>query len=105
MTRSLAGQRALSTAGPLHSLHLPGGRLPAPVWPFPCGDIARHPPGPFIPASRETRGAKKEEQTMQITERQDIYTRITGQIIASLEQGVRPWLKPWNGENADGRID
>jgi antirestriction protein ArdC len=41
---------------------------------------------------------------MQITERQDIYTRITGQIIASLEQGVRPWLKPWNGENAAGRI-
>jgi antirestriction protein ArdC len=41
---------------------------------------------------------------MQHTERQDIYTRITGQIIASLEQGVRPWMKPWNGENAAGRI-
>lgn len=41
---------------------------------------------------------------MQSTERQDIYTRITGKIIASLEQGVRPWMKPWNGENAAGRI-
>jgi antirestriction protein ArdC len=56
-----------------------------------------------MPASRENRGARKEEQTMHNTERQDIYTRITAQIIASLEQGVRPWVKPWNGENA-GRI-
>ena len=41
---------------------------------------------------------------MQNTEQQDIYTRVTGQIIASLEQGVRPWIKPWNGEHAIGRI-
>jgi len=48
--------------------------------------------------------AKKEEQTMQNTERQDIYTRITGKIVASLEAGVRPWIRPWSGENAAGRI-
>jgi antirestriction protein ArdC len=41
---------------------------------------------------------------MQSTERQDIYTRITERIIQSLEQGVRPWVKPWNAENAMGRI-
>jgi len=41
---------------------------------------------------------------MQNTERQDVYTRITGQIISSLEQGVRPWIKPWSAENAAGRI-
>jgi len=41
---------------------------------------------------------------MQNNERQDIYTRITGQIVASLEQGVRPWVKPWNAEHAAGRI-
>ena len=41
---------------------------------------------------------------MQNTERQDVYTRITGKIVASLEQGVRPWIKPWNAENAAGRI-
>jgi antirestriction protein ArdC len=41
---------------------------------------------------------------MQNSERQDVYTRITGQIVASLEQGVRPWMKPWSGENAAGRI-
>jgi hypothetical protein len=41
---------------------------------------------------------------MQNTERQDVYTRITGQIISSLEQGVRPWSKPWSADNAAGRI-
>jgi len=41
---------------------------------------------------------------MQNTERQDIYTRITDKIVASLEAGVRPWIRPWNAENAAGRI-
>jgi antirestriction protein ArdC len=41
---------------------------------------------------------------MQNSERQDIYTRITAKIIASLEQGVRPWMKPWSGEYAGARI-
>jgi antirestriction protein ArdC len=36
--------------------------------------------------------------------RSDIYTRITDKIVADLEQGVRPWLKPWNAEHAAGRI-
>ena len=34
----------------------------------------------------------------------DVYSRITDKIIAHLEQGVRPWLKPWNAEHAAGRI-
>lgn len=34
----------------------------------------------------------------------DIYQRVTDQIIASLEAGIRPWLKPWSGEHAAGRI-
>jgi antirestriction protein ArdC len=38
------------------------------------------------------------------TIRTDIYTRITNQIIDQLEQGVRPWLQPWNAEHAAGRI-
>ena len=41
---------------------------------------------------------------MQTTERQDVYTRITGRIIESLDQGVRPWIKPWSAENATGKI-
>ena len=41
---------------------------------------------------------------MQNSERQDIYTRVTAKIIVSHEQGVRPWMKPWSGDNAVGRI-
>ena len=37
-------------------------------------------------------------------EKQDVYTRITNKIIAALEQGVRPWAKPWNTEHAAGKI-
>ncbi|MCU7837959.1 MAG: DUF1738 domain-containing protein [Candidatus Thiodiazotropha sp. (ex Troendleina suluensis)] len=36
--------------------------------------------------------------------RQDVYTRVTDKIVADLEQGVRPWMKPWNAEHAAGRI-
>lgn len=41
---------------------------------------------------------------MQRTEKQDVYTRITNQIISHLEKGVRPWVRPWNAEHAAGRI-
>ena len=41
---------------------------------------------------------------MQNIERQDVYTRITDKIINALEQGVRPWIKPWDAEHAAGRI-
>jgi antirestriction protein ArdC len=34
----------------------------------------------------------------------DVYQRITDQIVRELENGVRPWLKPWNAEHAAGRI-
>lgn len=37
-------------------------------------------------------------------DRKDIYTRVTERIIADLEQGVRPWMKPWHAEHAAGRI-
>jgi antirestriction protein ArdC len=37
-------------------------------------------------------------------ERADIYTRITDRIVADLEKGVRPWMKPWNAANTEGRI-
>lgn len=41
---------------------------------------------------------------MATTTRTDVYTRVTSHIIAELERGIRPWLKPWNAENAAGRI-
>lgn len=37
-------------------------------------------------------------------QKQDVYTRITNQIVAALETGVRPWVRPWNAEHAAGRI-
>ena len=36
--------------------------------------------------------------------KQDVYERITNKIIAELEKGVRPWVKPWSAEHAAGRI-
>lgn len=36
--------------------------------------------------------------------KQDIYERITNQIVAELEKGVRPWMQPWNAGHAAGRI-
>ena len=34
----------------------------------------------------------------------DIYSRVTDKIVADLEQGVRPWVKPWKAGNAGARI-
>ena len=36
--------------------------------------------------------------------REDVYSRVTSRIVADLEQGARPWLKPWNAEHTAGRI-
>jgi len=38
------------------------------------------------------------------TEKKDVYQRVTDRIVSELEQGVRPWHKPWNAEHAAGRI-
>lgn len=37
-------------------------------------------------------------------DRTDIYTRITGRIVEDLEQGVRPWIKPWSAANIQDRV-
>lgn len=42
--------------------------------------------------------------TTQDTQRQDIYSRITDQIIAHLEKGVKPWTQPWNAAHAAGPV-
>src|ERR1700683_5260381 len=36
--------------------------------------------------------------------RNDVYTKVTERIISDLEQGMRPWMKPWSAEHAAGRI-
>lgn len=39
-----------------------------------------------------------------MTERKDVYTRVTERIIADLEKGVRSWMKPWNAGHTAGKI-
>ena len=34
----------------------------------------------------------------------DVYTRITDKIVADLEKGVRPWMRPWSATHTEGRI-
>ena len=36
--------------------------------------------------------------------RSDVYQRITDALVEQLEQGTRPWMKPWNAEHLAGRI-
>lgn len=38
------------------------------------------------------------------TSRPDLYSRVTAAIVADLENGVRPWTKPWSAEHLAGRI-
>jgi antirestriction protein ArdC len=42
--------------------------------------------------------------TRNTASRPDIYSRITDQIIASLERGVKPWTQPWNAAHAAGPV-
>lgn len=45
-------------------------------------------------------GRRKQTKTHRI----DVHARVTNRIIEQLEQGIRPWHKPWNAEHAAGRI-
>ena len=38
------------------------------------------------------------------SERFDLYQHVTDQIVAALDQGVRPWIKPWSAEHLAGRV-
>jgi antirestriction protein ArdC len=51
----------------------------------------------------ETPGRRK-RRTGHEHRKADVYTRVTSKIVADLEQGVRPWMKPWNASNTNGRI-
>jgi antirestriction protein ArdC len=75
------------------------GLLPAPphvFWP-----VTAQPPliAAWLVGFMRTRQPSK-EQAMKA----DIYQRITDQIVLELEEGVKPWLKPWNAKHAEGRI-
>jgi antirestriction protein ArdC len=51
-----------------------------------------------------TKSRSADEGGTGTTSRSDLYSRITGKIIADLEQGVRPWHRPWNASNMEGRV-
>jgi antirestriction protein ArdC len=55
-------------------------------------------------ATRKHPLPEKEIEAMSPAPKLDVYTRVTNKILADLEQGVRPWVKPWNGDHAAGRI-
>ena len=33
----------------------------------------------------------------------DVYTRVTRLILEALEQGARPWMKPWSAHNLQAK--
>ena len=39
-----------------------------------------------------------------MSEFRDVYSKITDRIVADLEKGVRPWMRPWSVDHAAGRI-
>jgi antirestriction protein ArdC len=49
---------------------------------------------------------KEQSKTQAGEQRQtkDVYARVTDRIIADLEKGIRPWMKPWQAEHAAGKI-
>lgn len=48
--------------------------------------------------------SEKKSSSAAIEDRKDVYTRVTERIIADLEKGVRPWMKPWQAEHPAGSI-
>jgi antirestriction protein ArdC len=53
---------------------------------------------------RKTEGFSMATASTSTAPRVDIYARVTNRIVEQLEQGIRPWMQPWNAEHAAGRI-
>lgn len=51
-------------------------------------------------AKRGFRAARKTRRSGSVVPRRSLYDEVTAQIIAQLEEGVFPWVKPWNTGNA-----
>src|SRR5258707_15244467 len=71
-----------------------------------CHGRGGDPPAPIISSHCRvaSRFACAKPQAKERQMRQDLYRRITDQIVGELEKGVRPWLTPWHVEHAAGRI-
>jgi len=51
-------------------------------------------------AKRASRAARKSRRGGRAAPKVSLYDEVTAQIIAQLEEGVFPWVKPWNSGNA-----
>ncbi len=51
-------------------------------------------------AQRASRRARKSRRSGRAAPKVSLYDEVTAQIIAQLEEGVFPWMKPWSGGNA-----
>tara|TARA_R110002073_G_scaffold60598_7_gene152301 strand:+ start:1 stop:1017 length:1017 start_codon:yes stop_codon:yes gene_type:complete len=51
-------------------------------------------------AKRASRAARKTRRGGRAAPKVSLYEEVTAQIIAQLEEGVFPWVKPWNSGNA-----
>ncbi|MFZ1742837.1 MAG: zincin-like metallopeptidase domain-containing protein [Pontixanthobacter sp.] len=51
-------------------------------------------------AKRASRTARKSRRSGRAAPKVSLYDEVTAQIIAQLEEGVFPWVKPWNAGNA-----
>jgi hypothetical protein len=49
---------------------------------------------------RASRTARKPRRSGRAAPRRSLYDEVTAQIIAQLEEGVFPWVRPWSGGNA-----
>lgn len=45
-----------------------------------------------------------QENAKRAASKEDIYARITNQIVSALENGVKPWTQPWNAAHAAGHV-
>ena len=51
-------------------------------------------------AKRASRTARKSRRSGRVVPKMSLYDEVTAQIIAQLEEGIFPWVKPWNSGNA-----
>ena len=49
---------------------------------------------------RASRTARKSRRSGRAAPKVSLYDEVTAQIIAQLEEGIFPWVKPWNSGNA-----
>jgi len=49
---------------------------------------------------RASRAARKTRRGGRAAPKVSLYDEVTAQIIAQLEEGIFPWVKPWNSGNA-----